>query len=433
MQQNSNIARRHFLRSMLVAGVAPTFVPAHVLGKDAQTAPSDKISLGIIGVGAQGVHDMKNFLELDNVRVTAICDVNKHHIERARKIISEKYGSADVKVYSDFRDMNRDPSIDAVQMTLPVHWHSIPATDAILNGKHIYHEKPMAMSFAEAAHVRDAVRKKNVVFQFGTQQRSDLKFRWACELARNGRIGKLKEIKVAVPGGKQSDLLSEQPVSDYVDWNRWVGPAAITPFHTNKLQRDWHENISNFSLGMISCWGIHHLDIAQWGNDTDATGPSSVEGSGRFPANGTCDAILDWNVRLEYAKAAPITFVGHGRASVHFIGDAGSVYVNRQEIKAPNDLLRDPVNKYGTMPIKLPVSINHMKDFIAAITSGRRSISDIETAVRGDTLCQLALIAVKSGRKHQWDPATERFVNDDAANAMLQAKPFRGDWALPPL
>ena len=107
--------------------------------------------------------------------------------------------------------------------------------------------------------------------------------------------------------------------------------------------------------------------------------------------------------------------------------------MNRQEIKAPNDLLRDPVNKYGTMPIKLPVSINHMKDFIAAITSGRRSISDIETAVRGDTLCQLALIAVKSGRKHQWDPATERFVNDDAANAMLQAKPFRGDWALPPL
>ena len=146
---------------------------------------------------------MRAFLNHDDVRVTAICDVNKRNIDSARGVIAEPYGSPDVKVFADFRELNADPSIDAVLMALPVHWHSIPALDAILHGKHIYHEKPMAMSFEEARRVREAVRKKGVVFQFGTQQRSDLKFRWACELALNGRLGKLKEIHVSVPGGRQ--------------------------------------------------------------------------------------------------------------------------------------------------------------------------------------------------------------------------------------
>ena len=263
MNGKQRIARRGFLKSMVVAGVAPSFIPARVLGAKGQTRPSGKITLGVIGVGAQGRQDMGNFLGFDDVRVTAICDVNKRNIDNARRAIAARYGKADVKVYSDFRKLNADSSIDAVLMALPVHWHSIPSADAIMNGKHIYHEKPMAMSLAEAQRVREAVRKKGVVFQFGTQQRSDLKFRWACELALNGRLGKLKEIQVSVPGGRVSGVLPQQPVPDYVDWDRWVGPAPMTPFNKEKLQRAWHENITNFSLGMISCWGIHHLDIAQ--------------------------------------------------------------------------------------------------------------------------------------------------------------------------
>src|SRR4051812_48217801 len=195
--------RRRSLKSILAAGVAPLFVPARLLRS--QTAPSNKITLGVLGVGAQGTGDMRAFLNHDDVRVAAICDVNTKNLERAQKFISDAYSNTEngtrntntrpaAKVYRDFREMHRDPGIDAVLMALPVHWHSIPATDAILNGKHIYHEKPMGMSFAESRHVREAVRKKGVVFQFGTQQRSDLKFRWACELALNGRLGKLKEI-----------------------------------------------------------------------------------------------------------------------------------------------------------------------------------------------------------------------------------------------
>jgi predicted dehydrogenase len=421
---------------MLAAGAAPWFVPAHVLGAAGQTTPSNKITVGVIGVGAQGTGDMTNFLAQDDVRVTAICDVNQRRIAIARDRIAKAYGNADVKVFADFRELNADASIDAVLMALPVHWHSVPALDAILHGKHIFHEKPMAMSFEEARRVREAARKKRVVFQFGTQQRSEMKFRWACELALNGRLGKMKQIHVSAPGGKSGPAFEEQPVPDYVDWNRWVGPAPMTSFNEAKLKRDNHENITNFSLGMISCWGIHHLDIAQWGNGTDVTGPCSIEGSGEFPKEGGLDAIMRWKVRFEFANATPVTFVNDGTPGfehgIRFIGESAWVHVKRGDIKASDEnLLRDPQNKYDTMPVKLPISNHHTRNFLDAIKTGARTVCDIETAVRSDTLCQLALIAVKQGRKLRWDPQAERFINDDAANAMLQPRTFRGDWKLP--
>lgn len=436
MKQPGSVTRRGFLETMLAGSAAPWFVPARVLGAEGRTPPSNRITLGVIGVGSQGQFDMRSFLTLDDVRVTAICDVNKRNIDGARGHIAKAYGSPDVSVFADFRELNADASIDAVLMALPVHWHSIPSIDAILHSKHIYHEKPMGMSFDEAKRVREAVQKKGVVFQFGTQQRSDLKFRWACELAINGRLGKLREIQVSVPAGRTGALLPEQPVPEYVSWDRWVGPAPMTPFNEEKLRRDIHENIANFSLGMISCWGIHHLDIAQWGNGTDDSGPSTVAGTGEFPKEGSLDAVLRWKVRFEFANATPVTFVSDGTPGfthgVRFIGDTAWVHVKRGMIEAPDDtFLRDPQNKYDQMPVKLPISYHHTRNFVDAIKSGTRAICDIGPAVRGDTLCQLALIAIKQGRKLHWDSQNERFVNDAAANAMLQARPFRGNWTLP--
>ena len=238
-----------------------------------------------------------------------------------------------------------------------------------------------------------------------------------------------------MPAGKSGPAFSAQPVPDYVDWNRWVGPAPLTTFHEAKLQRDNHENMTQFSLGMISCWGIHHLDIAQWGNGADATGPSTVEGTGEFPRAGGFDAIERWKVRFEYADAAPMVFVSDGTPGfshgVRFVGSSGWVHVVRGDIKASDEkLLEDPENKVGTMPLKLAISGDHTRNFLDAIKNGGRAICDIEASVRSDTLCQLALIAVKQGRKLQWNPQSERFVNDDAANARLQPRPFRGEWKL---
>jgi predicted dehydrogenase len=429
------VSRRAFLGAGLAAVSAPWVVPASALGADGKSPPSERIALGVLGVGAQGQWDLRAFLNHDDVRVVALCDVNRRNLDAARQHIAQRYGKADAKVFADFRDLGSDRSIDAVQMTLPVHWHAIPSIHAILQGKHVYYEKPMAMSFEEACRVRDAVRKKGVVFQFGTQQRSDQYFRWACELALGGRLGKVREIQVSVPGGRRSESLPEQPVPEWVDWNRWVGPAPMTPFHVQKLQRDWHENITNFSLGMISCWGIHHLDIAQWGSGTDATGPVRVEGKGEFPSEGTCDAILRWTVRFEYARTPPVTFVSDGQGfdhGVRFVGESAWVHVTRGSIRAGDPkFLRDPENKPEKLPVRLPVSRDHTRNFVDAIKAGRRAICDIETAVRGDTLCQIALIAVKLGRRLSWDPQAERFVGDDEANRMLKARPMRPPWSLP--
>lgn len=432
----STCSRRSFLKGLLAAGIAPQFVPSHVLGAEGLTAPSNKLNVGVIGVGAQGAGDLQNFLSQDDVRVTAICDVNQHALIRARRAITTAYGRDEVRVHADFRELNADPSIDVVLMALPVHWHSVPSLGAILAGKHIYHEKPMALSFEEGRRVRAAVRQKGVVFQFGTQQRSDTKFRWACELARNGRVGRLKEIQVCAPGGKAGPRYATQPVPKHIDWDRWVGPAPLQPFNEQKLRRENHENIAAFSLGMISCWGIHHLDIAQWGNAADATGPRTVTAIGGFATEGDHDAIQTWHVRYDYAQAAPIVFAHEGAEGfehgIRFVGDSGWVHVRRGVIIASDEnLLRDPQHKYGTMPIKLPVSREHTRDFLDAIKEKRRAICDVDAAFRSDTLCQLGLIAVKRARAVQWDPQVERFTNDDGANALLQPCAFRGEWKLP--
>lgn len=425
--------RRSSLKTILATGIAPMFVPARLLRS--QTAPSNKITLGVIGVGAQGTGDMRAFLNHDDLRVVALCDVNQKRIENAQGILKDAYGSADAKVYSDFRELNRASGIDAVLMALPVHWHSIPSADAVLNGKHIYHEKPMGMSIEEAQLVRAAVRKKGVVFQFGTQQRSDMKFRWAAELAQNGRLGKLKEIQIGVPGGITAELFPKQPVPASIDWDLWVGPAPFTDYNVEKTKRHFHENITNFSLGMISCWGIHHLDIAQWGNGTDASGPVSVEGAGEYPKQGTCDAVQSWKLRFEYAGAAPITFANENPEIIHgakFIGENGWVHVRRGEIKASDaTILRDPQNKAGTMPIKLIESLEHTRNFLDAIQGKAKAVCDIETAVRSDTLPQLASACLKAKRKLTWDPAAENFGADAEANALMKHRPMRGEWKLP--
>jgi predicted dehydrogenase len=426
--------RRSLLRAALAAGAAPLVLPARLLR--AGEAPSDQVALGVVGLGAQGQWDLRCFLKHKDVRVTALCDVNRRHLESGRHLVAETYGSPDVKSFADFRELHADKSVDAVLLALPVHWHSLPSLDAARNGKPMYQEKPMAMSFEEARRVREAVRAKGVVFQHGTQQRSDGRFRWACELARNGRLGTLKEIHVSVPGGKRGPVFPEQPLPDFVDWDRWVGPAPATPFHEDKLKRDNHENLSPFSLGMISCWGIHHLDIAQWGNGTDATGPVAVEGEGEFPKEGGFDAILRWKVRFAFANAAPVIFVNDGtpgfQHGVKFVGESGWVHVDRGRITAGDDtLLKDPQNACGAMPVRLPVSAEHTRNFVDAVKGKVPALCGIEVAVRSDTLCQLALASVKAGRRLAWDPAAERITGDDAAAALLRARPFRGAWQLP--
>jgi predicted dehydrogenase len=299
----------------------------------------------------------------------------------------------------------------------------------------MYLEKPMTMSVCEDKMLRAAVKDNDVVFQFGTQQRSELKFRWACELARNGRLGPLKRIEVAASYGRNSEVFAPQAVPDWLDWDRWVGPAPWAEFSPKRLERTYHENIRDYSLGMIACWGIHHLDIAQWGNGTEHTGPVSVKGTGTFPKSGTCDAILDWDVTFEFDGAAPISFTDSKRRphGLRFVGEDTSVFVRRGVIEAEDRaFLLDPQNKPGAMPIKLPANREeHTRDLIEAIKSGKPTLAGIDTAVRSNTLCHLALAAVELGRTLRWDPVAEDFGKAAEDNKRLEPRPHRGAYQLP--
>lgn len=414
--------RRQFVHAAAAAATLPTIVPSRILA----APPSERVSLGVIGVGARGRQDLAAFLNLKGCVVNAISDVNQRNIDAALGMIRKKYGpDHKVTVYDDFRELSAAEDIDAVLVAVPVHWHAMVARSVINAGKHIYLEKPLTMSFEESTLVRDAVRRKKVVFQIGTQQRSDLRFRWASELALNGRLGAIKEVQVGTYHGIKSEVFKTESAPDWLDWDRWVGPAPKSGYCPQKIQRHFHENITDYSLGMISCWGIHHLDIAQWGHGSQETGPTKITGTGAFPESGTCDAILRWDVRFEYDGKPPIRFTD-GKTQAHgvrYVGSDHSVFVRRGTIKASDrKVLEDPANKVGTMPIKLPVSVHHAKDFIDAVKRDGGNVSPIDVAHRGDTLCQLALASIKHGKSIVWDPKAEAAVGDEAAAKLLQAR-----------
>ncbi len=434
MSRNRLISRRGFLRraSQTTCAVlaVPYVVRASALGGPAGTAPSERITLGAIGIGAQGTYDLKGFLELPDVRIVAVCDVNRLARQRGQKLVNDKYGGSDCRAYHDYQDMLQRQDMDAVSVVTPYHWHSLMGLAAARAGKDIFMEKPIALSLEEGQMLREAVNRYARIFQLGTQQRSDQRFRFACELVLNGRIGKVHTIKVGASHGRTTPNYPAMPVPDWLDYERWVGPATWSPYTEPKMSRDFHENISDYSLGMIHCWGIHHLDIAQWGGGNEHTGPVEIQGTGTFPSDGLCDCILDWDVDMRFANGVTLSFTDSERNQhgIRFEGDEGWLFVNRGTLMAePRSLLKEQI---GADEQHLPVSSNHFQDFLDAVRTRQRPVAPIDVAVRSDTLCHLSYIAVVLGRQLRWDPVQERFVDDDRANQLLTTWPMRSPWCL---
>jgi len=443
-------SRRQFLqRTTLLAGTLaiPQIIPASVLGAGGAVAPSNRVGLGCIGLGIQGTGNMKTFLGHPEVRVAAVCDVHETQRLTGKKVVDDFYSNADCAAYRDFRELIARPDIDAVQITAPDHWHPLIALEAARHGKHMYYEKPMGWSFRAAQAVRKAVREKGVVFQFGTQQRSSGKFRPACELVRNQKIGQLKTILVGVPGSVSScPLQPTEPVPKELDYDFWLGPAPLAPYCYQRCRpftpkegwSVWY-SISDYCMGMIGNWGVHHLDIAQWGNNTERSGPTEVEGTAEFPQGMLTDCCVSWQVENRYAsgvtlvhmddatsKKHPLQKGGHGHG-ILFLGSEGWVHVDRGGWDAePKSLLE---TKPGANDLQLFRSDNHHGNFIDAIKKRAQPAAPIDSAVRTDSLCQLQLIAAKLRRRLRWDPVKEDFVGDAEASRMLD-RPMRAPWKM---
>ncbi len=425
-------------RDLLGALALPVIVPSSVVR--GAVPPSDRIVMGHIGVGEMGGGHVHHMLSYPEVRIAAICDVRRQHRERAKKMVDEKYGDTNCAVYNDFRELLARPDIDAVLIAVPDHWHALIGLEAARRGKHMYYEKPMGVTFTEAAAMREAVHRSGVVFQFGTQQRSSDDFRFACELARNGRIGQLQKIIVASAPSQSIAPQPVQPVPDGLDYNFWLGPAPWAEYTYLRTTRNW-TLIYDYSLGCLSgAWGIHDVDIAQWANGADDTGPISAEGWAEFPKDGLYDTPTAWEVEHKYANGVRLLhldlytawkrepqFRNAGMASM-FFGTEGWVYVSRQGMRTyPESLMRTTV---GPNEIRLQRSTDHKRNFFDAIRGKGKPISPIDTAVRSETVCQQADIAIRLKRKIRWDPVNERFLEDEQANRML-ARPMRSPWSLP--
>ncbi|MHC4654292.1 MAG: Gfo/Idh/MocA family protein [Planctomycetota bacterium] len=445
MKQKKMISRRRFLTGAAGLSAAavgfPYFVPSSALGKAGNVAASNRIIVGCIGVGGQGTGVMGNFLRQKDARVVAICDLKKKRREAVRNIVNKHYKDTGCVVYEDFRELVARDDIDVVLVATADHWHVLTSLAAVKSGKDVYMEKPMGLSVAEDQVMREAVHRYGRKFQFGTQQRSDRKFRFACELALNERIGKLHTINVWSPGSASGGDPKLVPEPDGIDYNMWLGPAPYVPYTKDRCSNRLWWYISDYAIGFIAGWGIHPVDIAIWGGGEKLKTPLEIEGKGVWPSpDGVCDTARNWNIVCKYESGVTMNFAGdpmpqewkkrYGRTSSHgtaFEGTKGWVHVNRGGINAhPKELLSTEFAPNETQLIK---SGNHVRNLLDCVKSRAETISNVDAAVQGDIICQISDIAIRLEQKLRWDTKKERFVNSDEANRMLK-RAMRSPWRL---
>jgi len=444
------VPRRHVTRRNLLqatAGAAlgvvgfPCIVRSTALGGSGAVPPSERITLGCVGTGPQGTYDMRNFLSQKDCRVAAICDLKAPVREATKKLVDEHYASTDCATYTDYRELIARKDIDAVLIATCDHWHVLVALEAARAGKAIYLEKPMGLSLAEDQALRATCRRYGTIFQFGTQQRSSRDFRFACELVRNGRIGKLHTINVWSPGSTAGGPRNIVSPPGWIDYDMWLGPAPYHPYTPNRESNQWWWFISDYALGYIAGWGVHPLDIALWGGGEAIQCPLTIEGKGVWPTpDGVCDTALNWDLTLKYDSGVTMRYTGdpmppewktrYGRTTSHgtaFEGTDGWVHVDREGINAhPKELLD---TQWGPNDNRLYESGNHARNLLDCVKSRKETICPIDAAVQADTLCQISDIAIRLERKLRWDWAGERFVDNDAANRRL-TRAMRSPWRL---
>jgi len=442
--RNKAIDRRRFLRR--AAGTAagamsfPYIVSSSALGGAGGIAVSERITVGCVGVGPQGTGVMGNFLRQKNARVVAVCDVKDPVLKAAQELVNGHYQGTGCAAYKDFRELMARDDIDVVLAATPDHWHVLIALAAVRSGKDVYLEKPMGLSLAQDQALRTAVHRHGRVFQFGTQQRSERNFRFACELALSGRLGKLHTINVWSPGSSQGGDPKPVPVPEWIDYDRWLGPAPYTPYTEDRCSNKLWWFISDYALGFIAGWGVHPLDIALWGGGEKVACPVEIEGKGVWPTEGVCDTAMNWKVVCKYDSGVTMNFTGdpypdewkkrYGRTTSHgtaFEGTDGWVHVDRSGLNAhPKELLEA---EFGPNEIHLYKSDNHVGNLLDCVKNRAETVCNIDVAVQADIICQISDIAIRLEQKLKWDPKTERFVNNDAANRRL-SRPMRTPWTL---
>lgn len=435
-------SRRTFCKAAS-AFTIPLFIPSHVIGK---ASPSEKITVAFIGTGNQGVNDLKGFLQLNDIQVTAVCDVNKASYgyktasqflgrEPAGKIVDDFYSKKKnttykaCDIYSDFRDVIDRKDIDAVVIVVPDHWHAVMSVWALRSGKDVYCEKPMTLTISEGWRMIEAVGRYDAVFQTGSHERSNFKSRYTCQVVRNGYIGELKRIITTVgPNNKTAPPKDWKPtpVPEGFDYDMWLGPAPWVPYHKDRCLYNFRFGI-DYSGGQTTNYGAHSNDLAQWGNDTELTGPVEIEDMGSvWPKDGLFTTATKVGFRAVYKNGVElICKTGPENMQIKFEGTEGWIQQGYRGFSCHPDSLKDIAFKTGD--IRLGSSTNHYDNFIKCVRSRQQPAAPVEIGHRSASLCHLGNIAMKLKTKLKWDPDKERFIKNDMANRMLY-KPYRSPW-----
>jgi len=424
------ISRRSFLKTCS-ASAAATGLPLWFVERETALAatatstssPNDRPRIALVGCGGMGRGDAANASRFGDI--IAVCDVDKSHAEAAAKQFT-KEGKTPTQ-FADFRKVMEREDIDVIIQGTPDHWHTLVNMAAAKAKKDVYGEKPLTLTIDEGKRIVEAVRRNGIVLQTGTQQRSMRKFRLACELVRNGRIGKLQQVTVYLPAGLREGPFASKPVPSGLNWDYWQGQAPATDYvpqrcHTNF--RFWFD----YSGGTMTDWGAHHNDIARWA--IGALGPVTITGKVLAdPIPGGYTAFSDYEVTLTYANGVKqvikttrddsifggvINEAGQ-RNGVKFEGSDGWVWVNRGDINASDEaLITTPLPEDA---VRLEASGDHMGNFFECVRTRKRPIADVEVGHRSASVCHLAVISLRTGLTLQWDPKQERFVGEGAKTA----------------
>jgi predicted dehydrogenase len=445
------MSRRRFLKGSLAVAAGPWIVPAAALGGNGAVPASDRITLGLIGCGLHGAGwNLDQVFRHAHAQVIAVCDVDDQRCQRARARVNEHYSRRLGKDYTgctahgDSRDLIRRKDIDAVMVCTPDHWHVLPALMAVLAGKDVLCEKPLTLTVAEGRRLCDAVAKTGRIFQTASENRSIDSYIRLCELVRNGRIGRLQHIWVSLPSGHESrgdnfHERREQPVPKGFDYDMWLGQAPRAPYCPARCHGSFRWNL-DYSGGRLTDWGAHLIDLAQWGNNTEQSGPVEVEGKGKFPPRQELfNTATEFDLHYRYASGVTLNVVSK-EPGIRFEGSEGWVACIgwRGPLQASKPAIVESKIGPGDVRLYRPSEVvsrtegykgGEHRNFLDCVKSRKPCYAPAEVGHRTITIAHLGNIAMLVGRKLKWDPEKERFVDDAEANAMLSRKQ-REPWTL---
>jgi len=462
VERRKYVSRRRFIvatGAALGGGWAiPAMVPASALGAAEKAAPSNRIGVAMIGLGRQAIaHNLPVFARAADAQVVALCDVDRWRLafckENPAAIAAAKQHQFDIAAMqgcsrtTDFREVLAHKDVDAVMITTPDHWHVPIALAAIRAGKDVACEKPIGLCIAHGRILADAAAKAKCVFRTDSEFRSIPTWFKAVSLVRTGKIGQLKAIRTVAPcWNKPLPVQPAMPVPSELDYNMWLGPAPLAPYTEKRVHAPktytagydrpgWYGN-RTYCDGGICNWGYHPLDVVQWGNNSDRTGPVEIEGRGEFPPiDGLWNVILGFELHYRYANGVELFYTNTGRGSspaqvhVRFEGTEGWVcaWYGPDRLEAePKSILTAKVK-----PEEFPFPLeNEKRNFLNCVKTRGQTLEDAEVGHRSSSVAQLGYIACQVGRKLKWDPLAERFTGDDEANRLLGLPPGRAPWSV---